>query len=98
LAAIAAAAGADCDKFLKSLTSGTYAEAVKETVAVGKELGVDGTPTFFINGRKITGAAPYEVFAQMIEEELARPEIEPITVPLLPMLNVGRTPRLPWTC
>jgi len=72
LAAIAAAAGADRDKFLKSLTSGTYAEAVKETVALGKELGVDGTPTFFINGRKITGAAPYEVFAQMIEEELAQ--------------------------
>ena len=71
LAAIAAAAGADRDKFLKSLTSETYAEAVKETVALGKELGVDGTPTFFINGRKIPGAAPYEVFAQMIDAELA---------------------------
>ncbi|MEA3238450.1 MAG: thioredoxin domain-containing protein [Candidatus Bipolaricaulota bacterium] len=71
LATIAAAVGGDRDKFLKSITSGTYAEAVKETVALGKELGVDGTPTFFINGRKIPGAAPYEVFAQMIEEELA---------------------------
>jgi len=71
LAAIAAATGADRDKFLKSLTSGAYAEAVKETVALGKELGVDGTPTFFINGRKIPGAAPYEVFAQMIDAELA---------------------------
>ncbi len=72
LAAIAAATGADRDKFLKSLTLGTYAEAVKETVALGKELGVDGTPTFFINGKKIPGAAPYEVFAQMIDEELAQ--------------------------
>ena len=50
---------------------GTYAFAVQESVALGRELGVDGTPTFFINGREIPGAAPYEVFAQMIDAELA---------------------------
>ena len=71
LAAIAAAAGADRDRFLHSLTARTYTAAVEATVALGKELGVDGTPTFFINGKKIPGAAPYEVFAQMIEAELA---------------------------
>ena len=71
LTAIAAATGADHDRFFNSLTEGTYAFAVQESVALGRELGVDGTPTFFINGREIPGAAPYEVFAQMIDAELA---------------------------
>ena len=71
LATIAAAAGADRDRFLNSLTLGTYTKAAEATVTLGKELGVDGTPTFFLNGRKIPGAASYEYFAQMIEDELA---------------------------
>ncbi len=71
LATIASATGADHDQFLDSLTAGTYAYAVQETIALGENLGVDGTPTFFINGRKISGAAPYKVFSQVIGEELA---------------------------
>ena len=70
LATIASATGADHDQFMDSLTAGTYAHAVQETVALGENLGVDGTPTFFINGRRIPGAAPYKVFAQMIDAEL----------------------------
>jgi protein-disulfide isomerase len=31
-----------------------------------------GTPTFFINGRKIAGAMPFESFAQVIDEELKK--------------------------
>jgi predicted DsbA family dithiol-disulfide isomerase len=33
-------------------------------------LGIRGTPAFFINGRPISGAQQYQVFASMIEEEL----------------------------
>lgn len=29
-----------------------------------------GTPTFFINGQKVAGAQPFEVFAQLIDQEL----------------------------
>jgi protein-disulfide isomerase len=32
-----------------------------------KELGVNSTPTFFINGKKIVGAEPYETFKQALE-------------------------------
>jgi predicted DsbA family dithiol-disulfide isomerase len=35
-------------------------------------MGVQSTPTFFINGRMIAGAAPYELFAKVIDEELER--------------------------
>jgi protein-disulfide isomerase len=35
-------------------------------------LGVNSTPTIFINGRRLSGAQPYEVFAAIIDEELAK--------------------------
>ena len=41
-------------------------------VAEGKSLGVTGTPAFFINGHFLSGAKPYEEFAQVINGELAR--------------------------
>ncbi|MCC6807556.1 MAG: thioredoxin domain-containing protein, partial [Deltaproteobacteria bacterium] len=41
-------------------------------VAEGKRLGVEGVPTFFINGRKVTGARTKEEFKAIIDEELAR--------------------------
>ncbi len=39
-----------------------------------KQLGVSGTPTFFVNGRKLVGAQPIERFRKAIDEELARAE------------------------
>ena len=38
----------------------------------GSRLGVSGTPAFFVNGRKISGAQPGRGFAQIIDDELAR--------------------------
>ena len=35
-------------------------------------VGVIGTPTFFINGRVISGAQPLESFTRTVDEELAR--------------------------
>ncbi len=37
----------------------------------GISLGVDGTPAFFLNGRFLSGAQPYDVFRAMIEDLLA---------------------------
>ncbi|MBN8590607.1 MAG: DsbA family protein [Anaerolineae bacterium] len=36
-----------------------------------QRLGATGTPTFFINGRPLVGAQPFEVFASIIDDELA---------------------------
>ena len=33
--------------------------------------GASGTPMFFINGRLVSGAQPFAVFARIVEEELA---------------------------
>ncbi|MGQ9477037.1 MAG: thioredoxin domain-containing protein [Candidatus Bipolaricaulia bacterium] len=58
------------------LASRKYARAIQDDIAEGERLGVEGTPTFFINGRKILGAQPYETFKRVIEEELAKPRGE----------------------
>jgi protein-disulfide isomerase len=36
----------------------------------GGALGVTGTPAFFINGRFLSGAQPFEAFQSIIDEEL----------------------------
>ena len=44
---------------------------IDEQMKFGQTVGVSGTPAFFINGRKISGALPYESFEKIIDEELA---------------------------
>ncbi len=47
-------------------------EAVKADIAYGRQLGVTATPTFFINGVRISGGLPPVYFDQAIAYELAR--------------------------
>ena len=52
-------------------TSEAHQEAVAsltEGIALGEELGVTGTPGFFVNGRFVNGAQPLEAFDALIEE------------------------------
>ena len=64
--------GLDSAKFDNCLDSGKYAEEVKKDAADGAKAGVSGTPTFFINGRKIVGAVPFQQLQTVIEQELAK--------------------------
>ena len=36
----------------------------------GQQAGVTGTPAFFVNGRFLSGAQPFEAFKAIIDEEL----------------------------
>jgi protein-disulfide isomerase len=64
--------GLNADTFNQCLDSSKYAERVRDGVSEGGQLGVNSTPTIFINGRRLSGAQPYEVFAAVIDEELSR--------------------------
>jgi protein-disulfide isomerase len=44
---------------------------VAQDVEAGNRAGVSGTPTFFINGRQLVGAQPFDAFRGIIEQELA---------------------------
>ncbi|MBI2475583.1 DsbA family protein [Candidatus Uhrbacteria bacterium] len=52
--------------FRSCLDSGTYKEEVENDYQDGLKAGVRGTPTFFINGTKIQGAIPKDIFEKLI--------------------------------
>lgn len=62
--------GLDEARFNECLDSSQMAAEVKKDHGDGQAYGVRGTPTFFINGIRVVGAQPYEVFQQVIEQEL----------------------------
>jgi protein-disulfide isomerase len=66
----AAELGMDASKFNACVDSHKYAAKVETDMRAGQDAGVDGTPAFFINGRMISGAQPYDVFKKVIDEEL----------------------------
>lgn len=63
--------GLDTGKFNSCLDSGSKAVLVKNDLDDGAKAGVNGTPAFFINGRLISGAVPFEQFKTVIDEELS---------------------------
>ena len=63
--------GIDQERWQTCMNSGRYKEAWKPAMEEAQLLGVQSTPTFFINGRLIVGAASYEAFSRVIDEELA---------------------------
>ena len=62
--------GLDANGFDRCLGSGKFKAAVQRDLIDGTKLGVTGTPTFFINGREISGNQPLEIFGAIIDEEL----------------------------
>ncbi len=56
------------------LDSGETADLVRQDIAEAESYGVTSTPMFFINGRLISGALPFETFETVINDELARGE------------------------
>lgn len=65
-------AGLDEAKFESCLDSGRTATLVKRDLAAGQQVGVSGTPAFFINGFMLSGAQPEEAFRRVIDAELER--------------------------
>lgn len=60
----------DQNKFDSCLDSGDKAGAVRADLDEGSKSGVNGTPAFFINGRLLSGAQPFEQFKTIIDEEI----------------------------
>lgn len=67
---IAQEMGLISDVFSTCLNKGLTAEKVKKDATDGRSHGITGTPAFFINGRLLVGALPYENFVKIFEEEL----------------------------
>lgn len=64
--------GLKTSDFSSCLSTGKYAQAVKDDLALGQSVGVGGTPSFFINGQMLVGAQPFENFKAIIDAELVK--------------------------
>jgi protein-disulfide isomerase len=67
----ATALGMDGAKFNACVDSRKYKADIDTDIQAGNEAGVSGTPAFFINGRILSGALPFDEFKRIIDEELA---------------------------
>lgn len=76
--AFAREAGLDAGKVTQALDSGRHRAAIEADTKQATDVGATGTPAFFVNGRFLSGARPYEQFKAVIDEELAgkRPAFE----------------------
>lgn len=60
----------DIDKFKKQVEDNKFADKIKRDVNDGRDLGVNATPTFFINGQKFPGVLGLAEFRNKIEAGL----------------------------
>jgi protein-disulfide isomerase len=67
----AQALGLDMTKFKEALDTHKFARLIDADKQLGTQLGVQGTPNFFINGRSLSGAQPKEKFEDLIKQEVA---------------------------
>jgi protein-disulfide isomerase len=77
LKAHAATLGLDAASYGQCLDSGRHAGLVEADLRAGQGYGVSGTPAFFVNGRPLVGAQPFDAFAQVIDDELQRAATPP---------------------
>ena len=59
------------DEFTACLSSGKHDDFIQKDMDFSLNLGVQSTPTFFVNGLAIVGAQPLSSFQQLIDKELA---------------------------
>lgn len=68
----AAQLGTNMDSYNECMDAHRYQQEVAKDIQDGTSYGVQGTPTFFINGQPVVGAQPYSVFASVIDAQLAK--------------------------
>ena len=61
----------DINKLVSCMNSGEKKTVVDADTSEGTGVGITGTPGFFINGRLLAGAYPFEEFKKIIDEELS---------------------------
>ena len=68
----AEAVGIDGRVIEDGLRNKRWADRVERDITLGRRLGVEGTPAFFVNGVMLSGAQPLEKFKAVVGEELAK--------------------------
>ena len=69
---LARVVGLDTESFESDLTSGRSEPVVQRDLREAQDTGIQGTPSFTVNGQRLVGPQPLEAFEQAIEEELQK--------------------------
>lgn len=72
LAQYAEALGLDARRLMNEVLAGTHTARVREDFRSGARGGVNGTPTFFINGMRYDGAPDFDVLLAALTQRHAR--------------------------
>ena len=64
--------GLDIAKFKEDMQDKGLEAKIKKQQAQGNTLGARGTPAFFVNGRFLSGAQPFEAFKAIIDDEMKK--------------------------
>ncbi|MEA2091707.1 MAG: DsbA family protein [Campylobacterota bacterium] len=64
--------GLDLTVFNNCMAATTHDAGIQADMDSGTDLGVTGTPGTFVNDKLVSGAFPYDYFADIIDEELAK--------------------------
>ena len=65
-------AGLDVAKVREAIRTGKYKDRIERDQKLVQSVGAPATPSFFVNGRKLAGAQPFEAFKTLVDEELAK--------------------------
>ncbi len=95
---LAAQIGLDLAKFNADIDGLQYRNDIEKDKSDGEQLGVNGTPTMFINGRAITGIHTYAELQNIVDDELKigpqapAGNINPTAIAALPKTDLTRGP------
>jgi protein-disulfide isomerase len=68
---IARRLGLDPTRVAGAIAQNRYQDGLDDDLEIADDVGAEGTPTFFINGRRLVGAQPFESFKPVIDAEIA---------------------------
>jgi protein-disulfide isomerase len=64
--------GLNLEQFREDLSQKKYQRQIEADRALAEKLGVDGTPSYFINGLPFSGAMTYQQMEKVVRKELAQ--------------------------
>src|SRR6185503_5980919 len=64
--------GLNVDKVKDAMKTHKYKKEIDADAELGDDVQASGTPHFFINGRRLVGAQPFEKFKKIIDEEITK--------------------------
>lgn len=71
---LARAASLDVAKYEAAVKSRAFAKSIEDDRSLADDVEAAGTPHFFVNGRRLVGAIPYDKLKSLVDEELTKAE------------------------